>query len=220
MAVVLACRIDLVRMPSWWSNARPGERLIASLTVIAIAVGVPTAVLALRSLEVEPKPIPTNTTPAAGGKKEKDYGNGSSGPPKAAYLRTLKPGGDRPTGGYIRLDGRPYPNSIFYESTETPSTAEKCEHLPTPCRATSYMLEGHYETFTATFGITKFEGEIPGKWHWQVYADGEVAQEGMVPAGVTEVLNVPLKKAEILELVISGGVFQEHTFIWGDARVE
>lgn len=148
----------------------------------------------------------------------------SEGPAPPVDLSTLTPtAGDVPTRGDVQLAGQKVPHSIVYEKVgNAPSATKVCESNAYSCLATTYHLAGSYHTLTATLGLIETDSYTP-QAHWQVFVDGELAEEGKVSANATVPLSIPLRGKQLLELRVElEGAFNSQTtsVVWAKARVE
>lgn len=199
-----------VTLPSW---------LLALFAFLALLVGGGTVVV------IRGTGPTTGTGSTTGpGSTTSDGGGGKHNPASFVDLSTLTPtAGDVPTPGNVQLAGQKVPHSIVYEKVgNAPSTAKVCESNAYSCLATTYHLEGAYHTLTATLGLIETDSYTP-QAHWQVFVDGELAEEGKVSANATVPLGIPLRGKQLLELRVElEGAFNSRTasVVWAKARVE
>jgi NPCBM/NEW2 domain len=193
--------------------------LLALFAFLALLVGGGTVVV-IRDAGSTTSPAST-TSP---GSTTSERGDGKHNPASFVDLNTLTPtAGDVPTPGNVQLAGQQVPHSIVYEKVgHAQSIAKVCETNAYSCLATSYHLESSYHTLTATLGLIETDSYTP-QAHWQVFVDGELAQEGKVSANATVPLSIPLNGKQTLELRTEiEGAFNSQTtsVVWAKARVE
>lgn len=198
-------------MPSWWRNASSGEKLIASLTAIVIVVGVPTAIVALRSPELASTPLPKSKTLAGGGGGKSDCAQ------LPAYVDEL-PQTNESNGvklGLVSIGGKKDPHGLQFEIDA--EAAEKQTITST------YAIPKCAHAFTAAIGNDDNQQE--SEWEntallYQVSVDGRRVAEGHVHGRVAESpLTVNVTGHRTLELTISvlGGCCDPHQSVdWAE----
>jgi hypothetical protein len=197
----------------------PHWLLVGFACLAFLGIGGGTAVVVIRGTGSSPSTKSTNT------RSTSSEGEGEPpGPASPVDLSTLTPTeGDVPTRGNVQLAGQQVPDSLVYEKVgNTPSIAKACESNQYSCVATSYHLEGAYNKLTTTFELTETDS-YSLQVHWQVFVNGELAQEGKVAPNATVPLSIPLKGKQVLELRTElEGAFNSQTtsVIWAKARAE
>jgi hypothetical protein len=201
--------------------------LIEKLTFIGVAIAAMSLLAAIGFGIVELASSGSTktgpTTPASSGSTPVGSATGTTPdtpPPEPVHLEKLaSTSGEPPKRGDVKLGGRDFPESIFYENVQENSSNEEWCKRYSECRGVSYELGGH-SRFKATFGITGTgEGTFGGLW-W-VMVDGRVVKSGEVTVNQTPVpLDLPLDKGSVLELraateTYSGGV----NIVWGNAEL-
>ncbi len=207
-------------MFGWWRKASHDTKVLAGIGIIAVLVAVGFGISQLPksssgsggtgpTTPTRPSPPATTST--------------SVQPVQPAYLSTLtSSGGDSPTPGDVKLAGRDFRESIFFEKVgNTESSASFCDGSPFSCRATTYELGGKYSVFTASFGVIE-SGTYSPQGSWQIVIDGKVAVQNKIAANTIVPLSVSVAGGHTLELRATiEGLYEigADSVVWGNARL-